>query len=499
MSTISLSDWLLQRLDRRSAQPLYRQLHQSLRQAVLDGHLQARTRLPSTRLLARELGIARNTVIEVYDQLTIEGCVVSRRGSGTVVADLSAERVFSPPLSLANAAAASEQASGKSNLQLLSQRGCDLLEVSRVAPKQWGAFVPGVPDVSEFPCRVWAKLTSRYWRKPQVEHLSYSPGGGLTALRVALMNHLSAARSVQCEPQQIIITTGTHQSIDLTARLLASVGDTVWLEDPCYWGLRSTLTSLGMGIVPMPIDEEGMTWHSSSDLQKPKLVLVTPSHQYPLGMVMSLSRRQALLAQCQSQDAWIIEDDYDSEFRYDVRPLPCLQGLDSTGRVIYVGSFSKVLFPGLRIGYVVVPKSLAAYFAAGSAALYREGQLLQQAVLADFIQEGHLASHIRRMRILYQQRRELLLESIAHHFGNALAVQGSNAGLHIVLRLPDHTNDALLCDLALKEGIAVRPLSTYHAHTDRARCGLLLGYACVKPEDIVSNFSKLAQVIKSFL
>jgi len=517
MKTTALSDWLQQRLARDSAEPVYRQLQRLLRQAVISGELPARTRLPSSRLLAAELGIARNTVIEVYAQLAVEGCVQSQRGSGTVVADLSGDEMVAVPgwvhghrgrtprASRPSAAPASPEtvAAGHTSplqaIEALSQRGRELLATSSVSSRQWGAFMPGVPDVTEFPTRIWTRLHNRYWRKAPPEQLSYAPGGGLPALRAAIATHLRTARSVQCEPEQVIVTTGSHQSIDLTLRLLASPGDRVWLEDPCYWGLRSALLSLGAQIVPIPVDDEGLAWQSLGALPPPKITLVTPSHQYPLGMVMSLARRQTLLAQAVHQGSWVIEDDYDSEFRYGTRPLPCLQGLDEGGRVIYVGSFSKVLFPGLRIGYLVAPPALAQAFAAGSAALYREGQLWQQAVLADFIGEGHLGAHIRRMRGLYNQRRQALLAAIAQHFGDTLPVSGDNAGLHLVLCLPEHVDDVALAHAALAAGVAVRPLSKYHAAPDRAPRGLLLGYACVKPEAIGPAFEVLAGVIRQAL
>ena len=493
MSTTSLSDWLQQHLVRDQGEPTYRQLHRLLRGAILEGRLPAHTRLPSTRLLATELGIARNTVIEVYAQLALEGCVSSVQGSGTVVSDVSGERM----LDVAPATAQPGANTPDATLALLSPRGQDLLRLAGVSNRQWGAFMPGVPDVTAFPARTWTRLHNRYWRKPQPEHLSYAPGGGLPALKEALAAHLRTARSVNCEPDQIVITTGSHQSIDLTLRLLASPGDHVWLEDPCYWGLRSTLASLDAHMVPVPVDDEGMAWQHLPGLPNPRLILVSPSHQYPLGTVMSLPRRQALLAQARAHDAWIIEDDYDSEFRYGNRPLPSLQGLDDSGRVIYVGSFSKMLFPGLRVGYLVVPRSLSSAFATGSAALYREGQSWLQAVLADFIREGHLTSHIRRMRGLYSQRRQCLLEAIDRHFGTRFPVLGDNAGLHLVLRLPDHIDDVQLAEQSLAAGVAVRPLSRYHADAQQAPKGLLLGYACVAPEAIGPAFDVLAGVISA--
>ncbi len=480
MKTTALSDWLQQRLRRDGSEPVYRQLQQLLRQAVISGELPAHTRLPSSRLLAQELGIARNTVIDVYEQLAVEGCVVSRQGSGTVVADLSAERLPAPSRARSargrgagaepGVAAGAEVADAHGAAQL-SPRGEALLAAASVSTRQWGAFMPGVPDVTEFPARTWMRLENRRWRHPEPELLSYAPGGGLPRLREALAAHLRTARSVVCEPEQLILTTGSHQSIDLTLRLLASPGEHVWLEDPCYWGLRSSLASLEARIVPVPVDAEGLAWQDGGPHPVPRAILVTPSHQYPL----------------------------DSEFRYGTRPLPALQGLDDAGRVIYVGSLSKVLFPGLRLGYLVVPPALAERFALGSAALYREGQAWQQATLADFIEQGHLGSHIRRMRGLYHERRQALLEAIRQHFGDTLAVRGDDAGLHLVLALPDHVDDVALARDALAAGVAVRPLSRYHADPARAPRGLLLGYACVRPEAIPPAFAVLARQVAARL
>jgi GntR family transcriptional regulator/MocR family aminotransferase len=489
MTTIALSDWLLERLDRQGGLALYRQLHTALLAAVLEGQLPAGRKLPSSRLLARELGVARNTVIEVYETLCAQGCLESRHGSGTYVADLSAERPVDMPRPAPSAQAAPLAPA-------LSARGRALVDDARVFPRQWGAFMPGVPDVTEFPTRIWARLHNRHWNSASPERLSYAPVGGLPELRAALAEHLRTARSVACEPEQIVITTGIHQSVDLTARLLADPGDTVWLEDPCYWGLRKSLQSLGLALQAVPVDAEGLNWAAASAEPPPRFVIATPSHQYPLGMVMSLGRRQALLEYCRAHGSWIIEDDYDSEFRYGTRPITSLQGLDRNGIVIYVGSFSKTLFPGLRLGYIVAPMHLAGAFAKGVAELYREGQLQQQAMLADFITEGHFGAHIRRMRGLYSRRRQALLEAIRAEFGDRLEVTGDNAGLHLILRLPAQVDDQAVARDAFEANIATRPLSSYY-HTASERCpGLLLGYACVPDAAIAPNFAVLARVLR---
>ncbi|WP_246793614.1 PLP-dependent aminotransferase family protein [Burkholderia perseverans] len=524
-----LSDWLAQRLVRGGgAQPIYRQLHRLLQQAILSRELPAGTRVPSSRLLAAELGIARNTVTQVYEQLVLEGYVTSATGRGTFVADSSPDEIVGVAerdeagggangkgggagarrrggvgTAAADVAANSGGAGGlpaapppvRSAAGALSARGARLVAGAGVSKRQGGAFMPGVPDVSRFPARVWMRLHNKYWRRLRPDLLTYAPGGGLASLREALADYLRTSRSVRCTPEHIVITTGIHQSIDLAVRLLTDPGDAIWTEDPCYWGMRSVLQVSGLTTRPIAVDDEGIAPDAADLAAPPKLMLVTPSHQYPLGMVMSLARRRMLLEYARQHGAWIIEDDYDSEFRYGSRPLASLQGLDTSGQVIYVGSFGKTLFPGLRVGYLVAPEPLAESFATASAELYREGQLLQQAVLAEFIAEGHFVSHIRKMRALYGLRRQTLLDVLARRYGDALPAMGGDAGLHLVMRLPDGADDRAVARAALERNIVVRALSGYYADASRAAPGLLLGYACVHEDEIGAAFDTLAQAI----
>jgi GntR family transcriptional regulator / MocR family aminotransferase len=490
-----LSDWLAQRLDRGNGQPIYRQLHRLLQQAILSRELPAGTKVPSSRLLANELGIARNTVTQVYEQLALEGYVTSTTGRGTFVADSAPDEIVGAP-DAAPAAATPQPLSAR---RALSTRGARLIAGAGVSKRQWGAFMPGVPDVSKFPARVWSRLHTKYWRRLRPDLLTYAPGGGLALLRHALADYLRTSRSVRCTPEQIIITTGIHQSVDLAVRLLSDPGDVIWTEDPCYWGVRSVLHVSGLQSRPIAVDAEGINPSAEDLAQPPKLMLVTPSHQYPLGMVMSLARRRMLLEYARQHQCWIIEDDYDSEFRYGSRPLASLQGLDTAGQVIYVGSFGKTLFPGLRIGYLVVPEALAESFATASAELYREGQLLQQAVLAEFIAEGHFTSHIRKMRTLYGQRRQTVLDAATRRYGDALPAVGGDAGLHVVMQLPAGTDDRAVAAAALERNIVVRALSGYYAQPQRAPSGLLIGYACVPDEEIAPAFNTLADAIDATL
>ena len=485
MDTIILSDWLSARLDRAHAEPMYRQVLDLMQQAILTGQLAPGTKLPSSRTLAADLEIARNTVLHVYDQLTAEGYVISSTGSGTYVADTRPQE-----------AAPAGQAGARKPCAI-SRRGARLIAQAGVSPKQWGAFMPGVPDVSEFPARTWSRLQARLWKRANPDLLTYAPGGGYRPLRRALSDYLRVARSVKCSPDQIVITTGIHQSIDLAVRLLTDFGDRAWVEEPCYWGARSVLQSSGLVLVPIPVDSEGLNPLEPDMQEPPRLALVTPSHQYPLGMVMSLARRRTLLEFARQHDVWIIEDDYDSEFRYGSRPLASLQGLDEAGQVIYVGSLGKMLYPGLRMGYMVVPEPLVDTFRTGIAELYREGQLMQQAVLTEFIMDGYLTSHVRRMRTLYGERRQLLIDAITAHFGDTLEVMGDEAGLHLVLGLPAGTDDRAVAAAALEAGVVTRPLANYYVDQASARPGLMLGYACVPNEQIEPAFRTLARVIEA--
>jgi GntR family transcriptional regulator / MocR family aminotransferase len=531
LDTVILSDWLAVRLatrrDRGDAEPVYRQLLRLLQQAILTSQLPPGTKLPSSRTLASDLGIARNTVLHVYDQLTAEGYVLSTTGSGTYVADtrpdcraVNARKAAGAGHPVVDAARSADFAESEvppahtdaarraadvahpslpaaaRETRELSARGGRLIREAGVSPKQWGAFMPGVPDVSEFPARTWSRLQAKLWKQAHPELLTYASGGGYRPLRRALSDYLRVARSVNCTPDQIIITTGIHQSIDLAVRLLTDVGDRAWVEEPCYWGVRSVLQSSGLTLAPVPVDDEGLNPRESDLRAPPKLALVTPSHQYPLGMVMSLARRRTLLEYAKQHGVWIIEDDYDSEFRYGSRPLASLQGLDDAGRVIYVGSLGKMLFPGLRIGYMIAPDDLVDTFRTGVAELYREGQLMQQAVLTEFIMDGYLTSHVRRMRTLYGERRQMLIDAITARFGDSLPVMGEEAGLHFVLGLPRHANDRAVAAAAHDAGVIVRPLAAYYSGEAAAQRGLLLGYACVPNEKIGPAFARLAQVIE---
>ncbi len=491
MRIAALSDYLLQRIDRGSGTPVNRQLYQVIREAILAHVMPVGLQLPSSRDLARELTMSRNTVTNAYEQLVAEGYLETRVGAGTFVADTVPDQIPEPAPGAAGLKRASDPG--------LSARGTQLVKQAGAYRLQWGAFMPGVPDVTQFPSRTWSRLQNKYWRRARPDLLTYGHGAGYLPLREAIAEYLRVARSVNCTAEQVLITTGIHQSIDLAAKLLGEAGEHAWVEDPCYWGTRSVLQALDVRPVPVAVDAEGIDLRSSDWHHPPRFIFVTPSHQYPLGPVMSLSRRRMLLEYAAVHNAWIMEDDYDSEFRYNSRPLAALQGMDTYDRVLYLGSFSKTLFPGLRIGFLVVPPALAAPFATGLSELYRGGQLFAQAVLADFINEGHFASHIRRMRVLYEERLRLLQDAIRRHFGELLPTSGGDAGLHLTLGMPDHCDDVAISRHAQSEGIIARALSRYYMAPERMRRGLILGYACVPNDAIGPTFARLAKIIEQYL
>ena len=484
----TLSDFLLQRIDRTPGKPVNRQIYQVIREAILSHLLPVGLQLPSSRDLARELDMSRNTVTYAYEQLIAEGYLETRTGAGTFIADTVPDQMPD------GVAAGKVPPDVNSNIGL-STRGAQLGERSGAYNLQWGAFMPGVPDVTRFPNKVWSRLQNKYWRRSRPEMLTYGHGGGYLPLREAIAEYLRVVRSVNCSADQVIVTTGIHQSIDLAAKLLADTGDRAWVEEPCYWGTRSVLESLSLKPVPILVDAEGINLRPGDLRHPPRFIFVTPSHQYPLGPVMSLSRRRMLLEYAAANKAWIMEDDYDSEFRYNSRPLASLQGMDTYERVLYLGSFSKTMFPGLRLGFMVVPEALASSFATGLSELYRGGQLFTQAILADFMTEGHFASHIRRMRVLYAERLRLLQEAIQQNFGDRIAISGGDAGLHLTLGLPDDCDDLAISRQALAQGIIVRPLSRYYMKPANVRRGLILGYACVPDELIKPTFDRLAKII----
>lgn len=482
-------DLLSHRLSQQTRGKLYTRLYNVVRTSILDGSLLSGTRLPPSRDLAQELKLSRNTVIKVYEQLLAEGYIVSRAGSGTYVTE-------SVPDNVLHATALDPQTSNLPTHSTLSIRGKLLLEQASASPNQWGAFMPGVPDVTAFPHKLFNRYLARLNRDPSPRQLTYnSHPGGDRALQTALVDYLKVSRSVHCTPEQILITEGIHQALDLVTRMLCNPGDYAWVEEPGYWGIRNILKMNDVNICPVPVDESGMVLPDELMTAPPRLIFVTPSHQYPLGSVMSLPRRQQLLAIARKLGSWLIEDDYDSEFRFSGQPIPSLQGLETDTPVIYIGTFSKTIYPGLRLGYVVLPEVLKPLLTAHTE-LYRAGHQVMQQALAQFIQDGHYSAHIRRMRLLYARRRQFLTSLIEEQLGKeALHPFSSNAGLHLILNLPKNVDDTAVATEANQKGVLVRPLSRYYLGTQKT-CGLLMGFASLPEQEMAEAFNILMQCIK---
>jgi GntR family transcriptional regulator / MocR family aminotransferase len=486
-------------LDPRSSTPLHRQLYDEIRAAVLTGRLSASARLPSSRALAADLAISRNTVAGAFDQLLAEGYIESRPGAGTFVAKELPEELLrvSPgaPTSAAHGTLAPQ----------LSNRG-RMLASTPVAPSTRDgasacAFRPGIPALDAFPRDLWARIAARQYRQSKFDIFSYGDPAGHPPLRRAIAEYLRAARGVNCTWEQVIVTSGSQQALDLAARVLLDPGDTAWVEDPGYFGARGAWTAAGVTCMPVPVDAEGLSV-AQGELLAPqaRMVYVSPSHQYPLGVTMSLARRMALLAWARRGGAnvlgrWIAEDDYDSEFRYSGRPLAALQGLDTGGRVIYIGTFSKVLFPALRLGYMVVPAGTVDAFAGARALADRHPPGPSQALVAEFLMEGHFARHVRRMRTLYAERQAALISAAHREWDGLLEVSPADAGMHLVAWLPEGTSDREASNRAAAAGVSAPPLSAYcHAaiHGAIARPALLLGYSAVNARKIQEGARRLS-------
>ncbi|UCE32129.1 MAG: PLP-dependent aminotransferase family protein [Burkholderiales bacterium] len=465
-----------------------RRLYLALRHAVLRVELPGGAALPASRMLSAELGIGRSTVVRVYEQLLAEGYLRSATGSGTFVSDSLRMRRPSAGRSTASMHARTG----------LSTRGSRIAAQAGSSPFQAGAFVPGVPDVSHFPFAIWRRLVARQIRheRRQLAHYGF---GGYGPLRQALAEYLRVTRMMSVRPQQILILNGAHQAIDLCARMLCDEGDSVWMEDPGYWGARSVLDACGLSIDPVAVDEQGMDASAALEPSAPRLIFVSPSSQYPTGVVMSLERRLHLLERARAAGAWIIEDDYDNELRYHPHAVGSLFGLDPGQKVIYVRTFSKVMFPGLRLAYLVVPERLVDPFARGNAELYREGRMIEQAAMAEFIDAGHFTRHLRRMRGLYQERRDRLSEAIESRLGGLVVTHGGQAGLHLLYRFTRELDDAALADRTLREGIVFRPLTLYYRDPARGAPGMNLGFAAVPVERMAPAVDVLAGAIEAEL
>jgi GntR family transcriptional regulator/MocR family aminotransferase len=487
--------WL--RLDGEGA--LHRQTYRALRDAILAGRLAGGARLASTRTLARELGLSRNTVLLAYEQLVAEGYATTRGGSGTYVADVLPSRGGRP-------SAAAEGGSRSGDRPRLSALGRRLEADVPRRQATWDLprervevdFRYGEPAYADLPLATWARILGRRARRLSVKRLAYQTPGGAAELREALAGYLSRARGVVCSPEQIVIVQGSQQAIDLATRLLVDPGDTVVLEEPHYTGFSFCLAALGARIVFVPTDEQGLQVDELESVGSAKLACVTPSHQFPAGGVLPLPRRLALLEWAKRRSAYVLEDDYDGEFRFEGRPIECLQALDRHGRVLYTGTASKLLFPALRIGWLVAPPSLAPHFAAAKALADTGTATLEQLAFADFIGEGHLERHVRRSRVRHAARRRALMEAVQDELGARARVLGESAGLHVLLRLEEIPGRDVrrLREACRARGVGVYPAAPFYTRPP-ARAELLLGYAALREKDIRTGIRLLREAVDS--
>ena len=492
-------------LDRR--QGLTRQLYEALRQRVLDGRLVSGTRLPATRDLAAALSISRNSVVRAYDQLYAEGFIESRVGDGTYVAQLPTTKKLPTKLSTGFSTGLSPTLSTKwaklpedLDCEVIHSGGLGRVQNNHLPQPPSGpprAFRVGVPAFDLFPFEVWAKLNAAFWRKPDLEQLCYGDPAGDGRLRELIAAYLRSSRGMQCSAEQIVITSGAQQAISLCAQLLVEPGDGVAVENPGYRAAGHAFALAGGKLHGVPVDGEGIDCQVLNTLDDCRVAYVTPSHQYPLGVVMSLARRLELLAWAERTGGWIIEDDYDGEYRYSGAPLSPLAALDRNGRVLYVGTFGKVAFPALRLGYLVLPPGLVDAFARRRAVDMRHSEVSTQAVMAEFMAAGHFQRHIRRMRRAALSRRNALLAGWPGGLEGMGELPSVAAGLHMTVRVDSLAREQQLLAQAHAAGIEVNGLSSYWlAHSSTPvdqRAGLVLGFAAVPEADIAVALARLRQ------
>jgi GntR family transcriptional regulator/MocR family aminotransferase len=474
-------------IDRQAPEPLYQQIYGAFRTRIVKGELRAGQILPSTRQLARDLHVSRFPVLNAYAQLLAEGYFESRIGSGTFIASsLPAEPARPNGKSLA-----------ASGLRAIAA------PASTLPQNFWpwrntrlGPFQVGQRDLEHFPLNTWSKLIARYSRKIRTSELHYGDPMGSEVLRRAISVYLRTSRRVLCEADQIMIVSGSQQALDITTRVLLDPGAEVWVEEPGYWLVHHVLKIARCREVLVQVDAQGLDVLAGTKLSpNARAAFVAPSHQFPLGVTMTATRRFQLLEWAQNAGSWIIEDDYDSEYRYESPPLSSLQGLDTNARVIYIGTFSKVLFPSLRVGYIVFPPDLIERFAVVRQAMDLGPSPTNQAVLTEFIREGHFARHIRKMRQIYGERRRVLVKEIERELGACATILGGEAGLHLTI-LIDGIKDQEIAAKAAEQNLWLAALSRSYAG-ETPRSGFVLGFGNSRASEIPGAVSLLSKLLKA--
>ena len=478
-------------LDYTSATPLYRQLTEAIRLAVLEGRLQPNQKLPSSRSLAKSLAISRSTVTQSYEQLESEGYLETRRGSGTYICHQIPDEWF-------NSQPIEPVTNKKSKDLILSQFGKRLTDIGSLTASKLDAdinFRYGNPAIAYFPIQQWRKLLTRYCdNSPALLDYTADPAGHFP-LRREIANYLKRSRAICCTPEQIIIVNGSQQALNLIARLTLDPGDWVAIEDPGYLGARHCFTAQSANLEPIPVNDEGLDVESLVRCDRSfKLIYVTPSHQFPTGVTLTLKQRIALLQWAQSKGTLIIEDDYDSEYRYREQPIPALQGMDKTQLVIYIGTFSKTMFPSLRIGYLVVPQSWISLVSKAKWLCDRTVPLLEQYALTDWIAEGHFERHLRRMRQLYNSRRQVLVGALKRHLDNRITIIGANAGIHMMVKIKTSLSDRIVIQQAAAAGVGLVSAREYYLKP-RHKKEFIFGYARLEAAEIEQGVLRLSQAL----
>lgn len=453
-------------VDRASEIPIHRQIYAAIRGYVLGGRLAPQTRLPATRLLAQHLGVGRNTVIAAYEQLLAEGFIEAQLGSGTRITTL----LHSP--------AASRHRQGSAAAAHLSRRGA--LIASRPQPQRTPDTInlhPGVPETASFPRSIWARLLARNAQRRDDGVTGIQAFAGHPRLRQAIADYLGTARGVDCAAQDVIVVTGAQAALDLASRILMDEGEAAWMEEPGYLGARSALVGSGARLAPLRVDRHGWHLHDPA-LPPPRLIYVTPSCQWPFGTIMRMEERLHLIAIAARHGAWILEDDYDGEYRFRGRPIPALRGLEGASRVIYIGTFGKTMFPGLRLGFLVVPPDLAEPFNRAVSVTGQFAPGLLQVTVADFIEQGYFASHLRRMRRLYASRQQRFVELCRQQLGQWIEIAENDSGMQVFARFRQPFDDCAVAAAALRHGVDVQPVSINY-RSDAPEHGLLLGFAAL--------------------
>ena len=477
-------------IDRNDGKPLHVQVYDGFREAILRGDLQPGQKIPSSRELAGEIGVSRFPVLHAYGQLMAEGYFESHVGSGTFISATLPEQMMPFRQS------AGDVDSDTTGIRPVSRRIQFYPNFEKDSHlRGWGPFGIHQPAYDHFPFQIWAGLVARHSRNPHANAIHNINPLGSERFREEICAYLRTARGVKCDASQIMIVSGSQQALDITARVLLAPGDSVLVEEPGYNLERTVLAAAGVQLKPVPVDSEGMdVAYAVKRHRNAKAAFVTPSHQFPLGWTMSASRRLMLLNWAQSSGAWIIEDDYDSEYRFDARPIASLQGLDVNSRVIYIGTFSKILFPSLRVGYIVIPRDLVKHFVAVRYAMDIFPPYLYQEVLSDFMSQGHFGRHVRKMRQIYGKRRAKLTDSLQTEFGDGIHIHGSAAGMHVAITLPDGFDDVACAARAARERMWLWPLSPYYSGKLR-RSGFVLGFGSTPLEQIPSAVKRMRSLM----